>query len=78
MANGLVMTLNSEFKRKVQVAVEMQERTGLPLLTGRQSAFMNYAFFEAIDMNDLLNLELRNDSPKMFDQAWRDIDGDGQ
>ena len=24
----------------------------------------------AIDMNDLLNIELRNDSLKMFDEAW--------
>ena len=47
---------------------------GLTMLTGRQIAFMLCAFYNvqgrAIGMNDLLNIELRNDSLKMFDQAW--------
>ena len=53
------------------------------MLMGRQIAFMIKAFFRsqgrAIGMNDLLNIELRIDSLKIFDQGLRrDTDGDGK
>ena len=66
LQKGVLKKLNTDFKRKVQVAEEMQEENGPPMLTGRQIAFMIYAFFKINDaqgrasgMNDLLNVELR-------------------
>ena len=63
----------------MQVAKELEEKKNLPLLTGRQIAFMICAFFEinnvhgrAMSMNDLLNIEVVNDILKKFDQAWEE------
>ena len=44
IANGLVEIMNSEFKRKVQMAEEMLVEMELPILTGRHIAFMICAF----------------------------------
>ena len=69
--------MNSEFKRKFQVTETTQEKKGLPMLIGRHIAFMIYAVVKindvhgpAIGTNDLLNIELRKDSLKMFDETW--------
>ena len=72
IATGSVQRLHSEFKRKVEVADEMQEKKVLPTLTGRQIACFksNDIRGGAIGMNDLLNIEWRSDNLKMFDRAW--------
>ena len=55
----------------------MQDTRGLPDADSKSKCFLFFAFFKtntgqgrAIGMNDWLNIELRNDSSKMFDQAW--------
>ena len=42
--------LTSKCKRQVQVADEMEETKGLPMLTGRQIDFMIYASFKINDV----------------------------
>ena len=56
-------------------SISRKER--LPMLTGRQIAYQICAYFKindvhriAFGMNDLLNIELRNDNLMMFDQSW--------
>ena len=74
-----------ECKRADWLVEEIQEKENLPMLTGRQIAFMVYAFFNfhdhqrgVVGMNDLLNIELVNDNLKTFDEAWEnDVVGDG-
>ena len=77
IAKGSDKRLHSEFKRKVEVADETQEKKGLPMLTGRQIAFFRSKDIQgrAIGMNDLLNIELRSDTLKMFDRAWEEKHG---
>ena len=77
IAKGSKQRLQSEFMRKVEVADEMQEKKGLPMLTGRQIAFFrsNDTKGGAIGMNDLLNIELRSATLKIFDRAWEEKHG---
>ena len=49
------------------------------MLTGRQIAYQIDAFFKLNDVpgrvsgsNDMLNIELRDDNLKMFDQTWEE------
>ena len=69
----------AEFKRKVHKAEELQDKTNLPMLTGRQIAFMIYAYFKinvvqdrAISMNDELSSECVNDNLNEFEQTWKE------
>ena len=50
IANGLVKVMNPEFKRRVQVAEELQGRQHFPMMTGRRIVFMIYAFFKINDV----------------------------
>ena len=44
--------MNPEFKVKVQMAEESQERKNLPMLTERQIAFMIFTFFKINDVQE--------------------------
>ena len=75
-ATGLMKIMNSDLPRKVQVAEELQNP---PVPTGRQSAFMIYAFFKindgqvrAMSMTALHNIELANDNLKKLDRSWEE------
>ena len=66
------------------MAEDMQEGKALPMLTRGQIAFIIYAYFKINDVqgratgiNDLLNIELRCDSLKMFELGCDKTDGDG-
>ena len=50
IAKSLMKIVNAEFKSKIQVAEELQAKRELPTLTGRQIAFMIYAFFKINDV----------------------------
>ena len=50
------------------------------MLTGRKIAVVMYAFFQINDEQGRacgMNIELRSDSLKMFDQAWEETHGNG-
>ena len=71
--------MNPEFRSKVQVAEALPKLKNLPMLTGRQIAFMTYAYCKvndvqerAMSMNDLLNIELVKGNLTKFDQAWEE------
>ena len=79
IAKGLVKIMNPKFKRKIQLAEEIPEKKNLPMWTGRQIALMIYRFKindvqrRVPGMNDLLDIELLNDSLKTLDEAWENI-----
>ena len=82
IAKGLMQSHELRVQENNQVAQEMQEKTGLPMLTGRLIAFMIHALFKVSDVQGgatgvkLMNIELRND--KLEDVRpglGRDIDG---
>ena len=50
LRQGLKRILKSKCKRQVQVADEMEETKGLPMLTGRQIDFMIFASFKINDV----------------------------
>ena len=69
--------VSSIFHKKVQFAEEIEEYERLPMLTGRQLAFMIFQHLKtnevkgrSLDHNDLLNNELPTDNRKKFDQTW--------
>ena len=69
IAKGFMNLMNSLFSRKIQVAGELHEKKGLPMLTGGQIHHVINVFFKnhdekgrVIGLNDLLNIELRNDT----------------
>ena len=71
--------MNSRSQGMLRWLENHKRRKGLPTLTGRQIACKIYVFFKindvqgrALGWNDLLNIELRNENLKMFDQAWED------
>ena len=80
IANGLMKIMNLECKRKVQVAQELQEKKNLPMLTGRQFAFMINVHFKINDvqmrimsMNDLLNIKFFQRQSQEFRSRVRRI-----
>ena len=73
---------NSVFQRNVQVAEELREK-GSRCGQDDRIAHIIYTFFKRNDVqsrsigpSDLLKIELRSDSLKLFDQAWGG-NGDG-
>ena len=78
--------VNLGFKRQVQVAEASEEQENLPVLTGRQIAFMVHTFFKindvsvgAVSMNDLPNIELSNDKSQTHrSHLGRHLDGTGE
>ena len=40
LPKGFMKIMHSAFKIKIQVAAELQEKTGLPMFTGRQIAYL--------------------------------------
>ena len=70
----------TEFKRKLQVLEQNQERKMLPILTGRQIVYQMFAFFKinytqgrVMTLSDLLNTELYNGNLRVINKTWDKI-----
>ena len=71
--------MNSDVKIKIQVAENEHEKKRLPMLRRRQIAYIICSFCtindvrrRAIGLDDLPNIEVRNDNLKRFQQAWEE------
>ena len=79
IAKGIKKIIPADVKSKINVLEETQYKNKCPMLTGRQILYQIFSFFNIdetqghiLNMNDLLNVELYNDTLKMFDLAWEE------
>ena len=79
ITKGIMKIILAQFKRKTNYLKDTQYTNKCPILTGRQIIFQILSFFNnfetqehAMNLNDMLNVELYNQNLNMFNQAWEE------
>ena len=80
IANGIMKIIPTELKRKINFLEETQDKEKHQMMTGRQIMFQIFSFFSinktqgrTMNLNVLLNVEVRNHNLKIFNQAWEEV-----